>query len=94
MIADYIMFFFHLYNIFYLLLTDHGLFFRCFLSNEAKPVATIIKSMLKQALELRSCFKSLDELLGSTVDQLNLHSLINFSQVFSQCHMHKVVWFS
>lgn len=53
----------------------------CFLSNETKPVATIIKSMLKQALELRSCFKSLDELSGSTVDQLNLRSLINFSQV-------------
>ncbi|KAM3388763.1 hypothetical protein ACQJBY_011104 [Aegilops geniculata] len=53
----------------------------CFLSNETKPVATIIKSMLQQALEFRSCFKSLNDLSESTVNQLNLHSLINFSQV-------------
>ncbi|CAM0903326.1 unnamed protein product [Alopecurus aequalis] len=52
----------------------------CFLSNETKPVATIIKSMLQQALEFRSCFKSLDDLSESTVD---LHSLINFSKVDS-----------
>lgn len=53
----------------------------CFLSSETKPVATIIRSILQQALEFRSCFKSLDDLSESTVNQLNLHSLINFSQV-------------
>lgn len=55
----------------------------CFLSNETKPVATIIKSMLQQALEFRSCFKSLADFSESTVDQLDLHSLINFSKVDS-----------
>ncbi|XP_051218592.1 uncharacterized protein [Lolium perenne] len=53
----------------------------CFLSNETKPIATIIKSMLQLALQFRSCFKSLGGLSESTVDQLNLHSLINFSKV-------------
>ncbi|KAK3143961.1 hypothetical protein QOZ80_4AG0307140 [Eleusine coracana subsp. coracana] len=54
----------------------------CFLSNETKPVATIIKSMLQLALELRSCFHSLDDISELSVNLLsNLHSLINFSQV-------------
>ncbi|KAL6652212.1 hypothetical protein ACP70R_011137 [Stipagrostis hirtigluma subsp. patula] len=54
----------------------------CFLSNETKPVATVIKSMLQQAWELRSCFKSLNDISELTSNQLsNLHSLINFSQV-------------
>uniref|UniRef100_A0A0E0KU22 Gamma-tubulin complex component n=1 Tax=Oryza punctata TaxID=4537 RepID=A0A0E0KU22_ORYPU len=54
---------------------------RCFLSTETKPIAAIIKSILQQALELRSCFKSLNDISESTIKQLNLHSLINFSQV-------------
>ncbi|KAF0893392.1 hypothetical protein E2562_024212 [Oryza meyeriana var. granulata] len=53
----------------------------CFLSTETKSIAAIIKSILQQALELQSCFKSLDDISESTVNQLNLHSLINFSQV-------------
>ncbi|XP_006652651.2 uncharacterized protein LOC102701165 [Oryza brachyantha] len=53
----------------------------CFLSTETKPIATIIKGILQQALELRSCFKSLNDISESTVKQLNLRSLINFSQV-------------
>uniref|UniRef100_A0A0E0M8H9 Gamma-tubulin complex component n=1 Tax=Oryza punctata TaxID=4537 RepID=A0A0E0M8H9_ORYPU len=54
---------------------------RCFLSTETKPIAAIIKSILQQALELRSCFNSLNDISESTIKQLNLHSLINFSQV-------------
>uniref|UniRef100_A0A0E0DHA4 Gamma-tubulin complex component n=1 Tax=Oryza meridionalis TaxID=40149 RepID=A0A0E0DHA4_9ORYZ len=54
---------------------------RCFLSTETKPIAAIINSILQQALELRSCFKSLNDISESTVKQLNLDSLINFSQV-------------
>uniref|UniRef100_A0A0E0H4H7 Gamma-tubulin complex component n=1 Tax=Oryza nivara TaxID=4536 RepID=A0A0E0H4H7_ORYNI len=54
---------------------------RCFLSAETKPIAAIINSILQQALELRSCFKSLNYISESTVKQLNLDSLINFSQV-------------
>uniref|UniRef100_A0A0E0PCS8 Gamma-tubulin complex component n=1 Tax=Oryza rufipogon TaxID=4529 RepID=A0A0E0PCS8_ORYRU len=53
----------------------------CFLSAETKPIAAIINSILQQALELRSCFKSLNYISESTVKQLNLDSLINFSQV-------------
>lgn len=53
----------------------------CFLSTETKPVATIIKSMLQLALQFRSCFKSLGGISESTVNQVDLHSLINFSQV-------------
>lgn len=54
----------------------------CFLSDESKQVATIIRSMLQLALELRSCFQSLGGTCDLSVDQLsNLHSLINFSQV-------------
>ncbi|KAG8083047.1 hypothetical protein GUJ93_ZPchr0014g46776 [Zizania palustris] len=53
----------------------------CFLSTEAKPVAAIIKSIIQQALELRLCFKSLDDISESTVKELNLHTLINFSEV-------------
>jgi hypothetical protein len=78
---------FYLHWVFCMLQTDHDVFFRCFLSNETKPVATIIKSMLQLALQFRSCFKSLGGLSESTVDQLNLHSLINFSQVFFRFHM-------
>ncbi|KAF8702493.1 hypothetical protein HU200_032872 [Digitaria exilis] len=53
----------------------------CFLSDGSKQVATIIKSMLQLALELRSCFQSRD-VCDLSVNQLNdLHSLINFSQV-------------
>ncbi|OEL35942.1 hypothetical protein BAE44_0003035 [Dichanthelium oligosanthes] len=54
----------------------------CFLSDESKQVATIIKSMLQLALELQSCFQSLGGNCDLSVNQLsNLHSLINFSQV-------------
>jgi gamma-tubulin complex component 6 len=54
----------------------------CFLSDESKQVATIIKSMLQLALELRSCFQSLGDTSDLSVNQLsNLHSLINFSQL-------------
>uniref|UniRef100_A0A0D9W8B2 Gamma-tubulin complex component n=1 Tax=Leersia perrieri TaxID=77586 RepID=A0A0D9W8B2_9ORYZ len=65
----------------------HGVVFnihfniRCFLSTETKPIAAIIKSILQQALDFRSCFSSLNDISESTVKQLNLHSLINFSQV-------------
>nr|ACN26080.1 unknown [Zea mays] len=53
----------------------------CFLSDESKQVATIIKSMLQLALELRSCFQSGDT-CDLSVNQLsNLQYLINFSQV-------------
>ncbi|ONM14879.1 Spc97 / Spc98 family of spindle pole body (SBP) component [Zea mays] len=51
----------------------------CFLSDESKQVATIIKSMLQLALELRSCFQSGDT-CDLSVNQLsNLQYLINFS---------------
>ncbi|TVU14863.1 hypothetical protein EJB05_38359 [Eragrostis curvula] len=54
----------------------------CFLSNDTKPVAAIIKIIMQQALELRSCFQSLDGISELSVNPLNdLHSLINFSQV-------------
>ncbi|KAJ1272451.1 hypothetical protein BS78_06G202500 [Paspalum vaginatum] len=54
----------------------------CFLSDESKQVAIIIKSMLQLALELRSCFQSPGDTCDLSVDQLsNLHSLVNFSQV-------------
>ncbi|PUZ48491.1 hypothetical protein GQ55_7G248700 [Panicum hallii var. hallii] len=54
----------------------------CFLSDESKQVATIIKSMLQLALELQSCFQSLGDTSDLSVNQLsNLHSLINFSQL-------------
>ncbi|KAL5216817.1 hypothetical protein ABZP36_008218 [Zizania latifolia] len=53
----------------------------CFLSTEAKPIAAIIKSIIQQALELRLCFKSLDDISESTVKEFNLRTLINFSEV-------------
>jgi hypothetical protein len=72
-------------------ITDHNMFFRCFLSDESKQVATIIKSMLQLALELRSCFQSGDT-CDLSVNQLsNLQYLINFSQVFSQFHTSYVI---
>ncbi|KAL5650290.1 hypothetical protein ACJX0J_041099, partial [Zea mays] len=53
----------------------------CFLSDESKQVATIIKSMLQLALELRSCFQSIGDTCDLPVNQLsNLQYLINFSQ--------------
>jgi len=59
----------------------------CFLSDGSKQVATIIKSMLQLALELRSCFQTLGGTSDLSVTQLsNLHSLINFSQVLFQFH--------
>jgi hypothetical protein len=70
-------------------------FFRCFLSDESKQVATIIKSMLQLAFELRLCFQSLGDTCDLSVNQLsNLQYLINFSQVFSQFHTSNVVWFT
>jgi hypothetical protein len=72
-------------------ITDHNMFFRCLLSDESKQVATIIKSMLQLALELRSCFQSGDT-CDLSVNQLsNLQYLINFSQVFSQFHTSYVI---
>jgi len=54
----------------------------CFLSDESKQVATIIKSMLQLAFELRLCFQSLGDTCDLSVNQLsNLQYLINFSQV-------------
>ncbi|CAL5069418.1 unnamed protein product [Urochloa decumbens] len=54
----------------------------CFLSDESKQVAMVIKSMLQLALEFRLCFQSLGDTCDLSVNQLsNLHSLINFSQV-------------
>jgi hypothetical protein len=75
-------------------ITDDDMFFRCFLSDESKQVATIIKSMLQLALELRSCFQSIGDTCDLPVNQLsNLQYLINFSQVFSQFHTSNVILF-
>ncbi|WVZ86763.1 hypothetical protein U9M48_033497, partial [Paspalum notatum var. saurae] len=71
-----------IYLIYHGVVFNTSLKIRCFLSDESKQVAMIIKSMLQLALDLRSCFQSPGDTSDLSVDQLsNLHSLVNFSQV-------------
>ncbi|KAG0463464.1 hypothetical protein HPP92_019533 [Vanilla planifolia] len=54
----------------------------CFLSDDAKEIAAVVKNILQCALEFRTCFGGIDYNIHSNeTDQPHWHSQINFAKV-------------